>query len=112
MMSLRFQTAFLRHALGLVVVDFALDSWLGLRFCELDIPHMVINDERVRSAIFDELSEELRKTNPNYPIMEIASESNVLEMVGWMSDSLTRINCDGLRTQPMLILALKLAEVS
>ena len=44
--------------------------------------------------------------------MEIASESNVLEMVGWMSDSLTRINRDGLRTQPMLILALKLAEVS
>ena len=54
-MSLRFQTAFLRHALGLVVVDFALDSWLGLRFCELAIPHMVINDERVRSAIFEEL---------------------------------------------------------
>ena len=101
----------MRHALGLVV-DFALDSQLGVLFCELDIPHMVIIYERTRIAIFDELSEELRKTDPNYPFIKIASESNVQEMAGWMSDSLTRISRDGLRTQLTPILAMELARSS
>ena len=94
-----------------LVVDFVLDSRLGMRFCELDIPHMVIIDERLRDDIFDELSEELRKTDPNYPFIEIASESNVLEMAGWMSDSMTRISHDGLRNQLVPILAMELAKV-
>ena len=47
------------------MVDFRLDRQLGVRFCKLDNPHMGIIDERVRSAIFDELEEELRKTDPN-----------------------------------------------
>ena len=98
------------HALGLVV-DFVLNCQQAVRFCELDIPHMVIIDERVRDAIFDELSEDLRRTDPNYPFIEIANESNVLELAGWMSDSITRISRDGLRTQLTPILAMELAKV-
>lgn len=98
------------NSMGLVV-DFVLDSRVGMRFCEFDVPHMVIIDERLRDDIFDELSEELRKTDPNYPFIEIASESNVLEMAGWMSDSMTRISHDGLRNQLIPILAMELAKV-
>ena len=98
------------RSLGLMV-DFVLDSRLDLRFCELGIPHMVIIDERLRDDIFDELIEELRKTDPNYPFIEIASASNVLEMAGWMSDSMTRISHDGLRNQPIPILAMELLKV-
>ena len=43
---------------------------------------MVIIDERVRDAIFDELSADLRRTAPNYLFIEIASESNLLEIAG------------------------------
>ena len=58
------------------------------------------------------MSVELRKIEPNYPFIEIASESNVLEMAGWMSDSMTRISRDGLRNQLAPILAMELAKVS
>ena len=95
-----------------LVVDFVLDSRHGVRFCEFDIPHMIIIDERVRDAVFDALSVELRKIDPNYPFIEIANESNVLEMAGWMSDSMTRISRDGLRNQLTPILAMELAKVS
>ena len=53
----------------------------------------------------------MRKTDPNCTIIEIASESNVLEMAGWVSDSMTRISHDGLRKQLILILAMELAKV-
>ena len=99
------------YSLGLVV-DFVLDSQQGVRFCELDIPHMVMIDERVRDAVFEQLREDLRSTDPNYPFIEIASKSNVLEMAGWMSDSMTRISRDGLRAQLIPILAMELAKVS
>lgn len=95
-----------------LVVDFVLDSRHGVRFCEFDIPHMIIIDERVRDDVFDALSVELRKIDPNYPFIEIANESNVLEMAGWMSDSMTRISRDGLRTQLTPILAMELAKAS
>lgn len=108
--QLRHEIQSAASSMGLVV-DFVLDSQLGMRFCELDIPHMVIIDERLRDNIFDELSVELRKTDPNYPFIEIASESNVLEMAGWMSDSMTRISRDGLRNQLIPILAMELAKV-
>ena len=99
------------YNLGLVV-DFVLDPRQGVRFCELDIPHLVMIDERVRDAVFEELRDDLRRTDPNYPFIEIASESNVLEMAGWMSDSMTRISRDGLRSQLIPILAMELAKVS
>ena len=95
-----------------VMVDFVLNSQLGMRFCELKIPHVVIIDERLHDDIFDALSKKLRKTDPNYTIIEIASESNLLEMAGWMSDSMTRISRDGARNQLTSILAMELAKMS
>jgi hypothetical protein len=99
------------RSLGLVL-DFVLDSRQGVRFCELDLPHMIIIDERVRDAVFNELKADLCKTDPHYPFIEIANKSNILEMAGWMSDSMTRISRDGLRTQLIPILAMELAKVS
>ena len=95
-----------------LVTDFVLDARQAVRFCELDPPHMIIIDERVRDPDFDQLCEDLRRTDPNYPFIEIASESNVLEMAGWMSDSMTRLSRDSLRTQLGSILAMELAKVA
>lgn len=94
-----------------LTTDFVLDSRQAVRFCELDPPHMVIIDERVRDPVFEELASDLRRTDANYPFIEIASASNVLEMAGWMSDSMTRLSRDSLRTQLGSILAMELAKV-
>ena len=98
------------RSLGLVI-DFVPSTSQGVRFCELDMPHMVIIDQRVRDHIFDELRDDLRKTDPNFPFVEIATESNTLEVAGWMSDSMTRLSRDGLRSQLSSILVLELAKV-
>ena len=98
------------RSLGLVI-DFVPSTSQGVRFCELDMPHMVIIDQRVRDHIFDELRDDLRKTDPNFPFVEIATESNTLEVAGWMSDSMTRLSRDSLRSQLSSILVLELAKV-
>ena len=98
------------RSLGLVI-DFVPSTSQGVRFCELDMPHMVIIDQRVRDHIFDELRDDLRKTDPNFPFIEIATESNTLEVAGWMSDSMTRLSRDSLRSQLPSILVLELAKV-
>ncbi len=95
-----------------LTTDFVLDSRQAVRFCELDPPHMVVIDERVRDPVFEELYADLRRLDANYPFIEIASEPNVLEMAGWMSDSMTRLSRDSLRTQLGSILAMELAKVS
>jgi hypothetical protein len=95
-----------------LTTDFVLDSRQAVRFCELDPPHMVIIDERVRDPAFEELCGDLRRIDANYPFIEIASASNVLEMAGWMSDSMTRLSRDSLRTQLASILAMELAKVA
>lgn len=91
--------------------DFALSTAQGLRFCELDTPHMVIIDERLHDHLFNELREALRKIDPNYPFIEITNEAGTLEVAGWMSDSMTRLGRDALRSQPPSILMLELAKV-
>ena len=94
-----------------LIVDFAPSTSQGMRYCELDPPHMVVIDERIRDDVFDELMTALRRTDPNYPFVEIADQSNTLEVAGWMSDSMTRLSRDALRTQLPSILVLELAKV-
>ena len=108
--KLRFDTELVCRAMGLVV-DAALNTSQGVRICERDVPHLVIIDQRVRDHIFDELREDLRRTDPNFPFIEIATESNTLEIAGWMSDSMTRVSRDTLSTQLSPILVMELAKV-
>ena len=107
---LRMEVTALSRNMGLVV-DFVPSTSQGMRFCEMEMPHMLIIDERVRDHVFDELRGELRKMEPNYPFIEIASESNTLEVAGWMSDSMTRLSRDALRSQLPSIMMLELAKV-
>ena len=48
---------------------------------------------------------------PTSPFIEIATESNALEMAGWMSDGMTRVSRDTLSTQLSPILVMELAKV-
>ena len=108
--KLRFDIELICRAMGLVL-DVALNTSQGVRFCERDVPHLIIIDQRVRDHIFDELREDLRRTVPNFPFIEIATESNTMAMAGWMSDSMTRVSRDALSTQLSPILVMELAKV-
>ena len=107
---LRMEVMSITRKLGMRV-DFTPSTAQGMRYCELDTPHMVIIDERLRDGLFNELRGELRKADPNYPFIEITNEAGTLEVAGWMSDSMTRLGRDALRSQLPSILMLELAKV-
>lgn len=98
------------YGMGLVV-NAALNTSQGVRFCERDVPHLVIIDQRVRDHIFDQLREDLRRTEPHFPFIEIANEPNTFELAGWMSDSMTRVSRDTLKSKLSAILVMELAKV-
>ena len=107
---LRMEVMSIARTMGLVV-DFAPTTTQGVRFCEMDPPHMIIIDQKLRNHVFDERRNDLRRTDPNFPFIEIALESSTLEVTGWMSDSMTRLGRDALRSQLPSIMVLELAKV-
>ncbi|MES2976752.1 MAG: hypothetical protein V4757_24300 [Pseudomonadota bacterium] len=94
-----------------LVVDTVPTSQQAVRFCELDRPHMIIIDERLHDNHIDELRQDLHKIDPNFPFLEIAMASNTLEMASWMSDSMTRVSRDSLKSQLPSIMVFELAKV-
>ena len=94
-----------------LVVDSVLNAAQGVRFCEMQLPHLVIIDQLMRSDIFDQLHEDLRKADPIFPFIEIASTANTLEMAGWTSDSMTRLSRDVLGKHLAESIALELSKV-
>ena len=77
-----------------LVVDCVSNAEQGVRFCELQLPHLVIIDQFMRGHVFDQLYKDLRKTDPNFRFIEIASAANTLEMAGWTSDTMPRLSRD------------------
>lgn len=94
-----------------LVVDCVLNAAQGVRFCEMQLPHLVIIDEYMRSYIFDQLYGDLRKSDPNFPFIEIASTANTLEMAGWTSDSISRMSRDVLDKHLAESIVMELSKV-
>ena len=94
-----------------LVVDSVLNAVQGVRFCEMQLPHLVVIDQFMRNEIFDQLHEDLRKTDPIFPFIEIASTANTLEMAGWTSDSMTRLSRDVLDKHLAESIAMELSKV-
>ena len=94
-----------------LVVDCVLDPEQGVRFCELQLPHLVIIDQFMRGYVFDQLYEDLRKTDPHFPFIEIASAANTLEMAGWTSDTMSRLSRDVLGRHLAESIVMELSKV-
>jgi hypothetical protein len=95
--------------LGLVV-DTVATSRQAVRAVELDRPHMLIIDERVRDSAVDGLIEDLKRHNPNFGLLEVADDANTFAIASWMSDTNTRVSRDLLRAQLPSLLTLELAK--
>jgi hypothetical protein len=84
----------------------------AVRFCELDKPHMVLIDAHLRDEKFEELREDLLRSDVNFPFVEIAKESNVVQVAGWMGDRISRISRDAMAKQLPSILVMELARIA
>ena len=94
-----------------LVVDCVLNAEQGIRFCELQLPHLVIIDQYMRGYLFNQLYEDLRKTDPSFPFIEIASSANTLEMAGWTSDTMSRLSRDVLGRHLAESIVMELSKV-
>ena len=95
--------------LGLVV-DTVATARQAVRCVEIDRPHMLIVDERLRDEQIDNLILDLKRHNPNFGLLEVADDSNTFAIASWMSDTNTRVSRDLLRTQLPSLLTLELAK--
>ncbi len=93
-----------------LIMDSTPTTLQAIRFCELDQPHLIVIDEALRDYRFEELRQDLVRTDVNFPFIEIASESNTFELASWMSDSITRVSRDVLKAQLPSVLVLELAK--
>lgn len=94
-----------------LVLDVTPTCAQAIRYCELDKPHMIVVDERLRDEQFDMLREDLLRYDVNFPCVEIASKPNVVEVASWEGDRMSRISRDALRAQLPSIMAMELAKV-
>lgn len=83
----------------------------AVRFCEMDKPHMILIDERLRDPYFDELHKDIHRYDPNLPFVEIADQPDLLEMASWVSGSMTRVSRDSVKLQLGTIIVFELAKV-
>jgi hypothetical protein len=74
------------------------------------LPHLIVIDERLRDETFDQVRDEIKTIEPNFGFLEIADQFNTFEISSWMSDSMTRVSRDVLRTQLPSVLTLELAR--
>lgn len=95
-----------------LVVEHVASAEMAARSCKVRRPHLLIVDERVRDARFDALWQDLLQQDPNFPVIEIASDANTLAMASWMSDSMTRVSRGSLRAQLPQVLVLELAKIA
>lgn len=94
-----------------LVLDTVPSSLQAVRFCELDMPQLILVDEPFNDHVIRELRSDLHNIDPNFPFVEIASASNTLEIASWMGDSMTRISRDALKSQLPSVLVMELAKV-
>lgn len=99
------------RSMGLVL-DCTPSTLKAIRFCELDKPHMLVIDERLRDAPFEELRDDLMRMDINFPFVEIASDANTVAVSSWMNNSMSRVSRDSLATQLPSLLLLELAKAT
>jgi CheY-like chemotaxis protein len=94
-----------------MVLDSVANASHAVRFCEMESPTLVIIDEYMRDPVFEQLHQDLRNRDPNFPFIEIAATPNTFEMAGWTSESMSRLSKDALQMHLATILAAELTKV-
>jgi hypothetical protein len=94
-----------------LVLDVVKDCEAAVRFCELELPDMIIIDEAAHNALFDELRDDVLRQNINFPCLEVVRADNVVEIGTWHNAASSRVSRSELRNQLQLLLTMELAKV-
>lgn len=94
-----------------LMVDVVRDCASAMRFCELDLPDMVILDEAARDDVFEDLRRDILRQNINFPCLEVVQASNVVELGTWYGGATSRVSRSELRRELPSLLTMELAKV-
>ncbi len=94
-----------------IMLDAAASVGQAVRYCEMELPHLIIFDERICDAMFEELRSDLLRQSGTFPFIEIAADPNAFEVSGWAQDSHSRIGRDAIRTHLAQALTMELAKI-
>jgi hypothetical protein len=82
----------------------------ALQHLRLDMPHVIIIDEKLHDGEFDAMVNDAKAKEPNIGLVEIANDSNTFEISSWMDNSMTRLSRDVLKAKLPSVLSLELAR--
>ncbi len=82
-----------------LVLNCASSSTRAARHSAKERPPLIIFDDRCNDETLQTLQAELAQTDPFFPLIEIVHDTNSLLMSSWMSDRVTRVSVENLRTQ-------------
>ena len=81
-----------------LVLNCASSSERAARHCAKERPSLIIIDDRCDDEVYQALLIDLGQGEPTVPTIEIVHDANSLLMSTWMSDNVTRVSVDNLRT--------------
>jgi hypothetical protein len=94
-----------------ILLDAANSVGQAVRYCEMEQPHLIIYDERIKDRAFEELRGDLIRQSGTFPFIEIADDPNAFEVSGWSADSHSRIGRDAIHTHLGQAMTLELAKI-
>jgi hypothetical protein len=94
-----------------IMLDAAASVGQAVRYCEMELPHLIIFDERINDDLFEELRRDLLRQSGVFPFIEIATDANAFEVSGWSQDSHSRIGRDAIRTHLGQAMTMELAKI-
>jgi hypothetical protein len=94
-----------------VVLDVVPDCAQAVRFCELEVPDMIVRDEAAGGEGLEDLRGHVLRENMNFPFLEIVEAPNVVELGTWHDGATSRLSRSELRAQLQPLLAMELAKV-
>ena len=82
------------------------------RFCELATPHLIVIDERLHDAQFEQLRADLLRHNSHFPVIEIATTDECFAMSAWEDGSASRVGRGNIAQHLPAALALELNKLA
>jgi hypothetical protein len=94
--------------LGLKMASTA-DSARATRYCEMDLPDMIVVQDKARDDEFEELRRELLKRNPHFLFVEVTTQPNQLG-ISMDRDTLSTVSIADVRARLPSILSMERAR--
>jgi hypothetical protein len=94
-----------------LVLDQVPDCAQAVRFCEFEIPDMIVLDAAAHDGAFEQLRKHLLRENGSFPCLEIVEQANGIERGTWQDGATRRVSRSEVGQQLQRLLAMELAKL-